>query len=550
MLNADQILKQSEELILDFEKFIKESRLNHQYGIAIDSLKSELTSPCVLAIAGKVKAGKSSVLNALLGVDLAMTGTTETTATINVFKAGNPIDPNRPILCHYIDGTKEWHSKSYLDSLQGTSEKALEETSKIDKLVFYIPDNSILNDITIVDTPGIGAQVGGDGDSHQVQTDAYFKLRERHKNETKSLSHSADAVIYLFDTVPTELDKAFLDALHNGGSGLTAFNGVGVLSKIDRDLSMMNNIPKFKNEFERQLFTIIPTSAAIYKYIPNSESASWIKEKLQYGFASPTAFKQAIMSETAFLHPKLPKCTLTLDERKEILTTFRNSSRKEGDREGYNEDFQWSTFQFISKALYNADDVQSELLRLQTTSGIDSLRNYISNHFFRRARLLRCHKILSELKSMVSSITYSRSFIEKQEYASLKDSCIKSCKTLPSNIGSILHKLIEDHIPSIEEATSIKYNLSRIKDSIDELKLHLNTLNDSIIIFQRIKADKDQFSDDEIAELERLLSGQEMDVDILSRLKYWSAVYNSSKPNSLRQNAAIQAKNIYQKKLI
>lgn len=272
-MNPEQIFHQTEVLLADFEEFLRTTRLYGQYRQIVDSLKSELTSPCVLAIAGKVKAGKSSLLNALLGVDLAMTGTTETTATINVFKSGTPIDLRKPVLCYYLDGHQAWQPQTYLDELQGTSDEALAEASKIDKLVFFIKDNPILDYVTIVDTPGIGAQVGEDGDSHQVQTDAYFKLRERHKNETTSISNSADAVIYLFDTVPTELDKTFINALHNGGSGLTAFNGVGVLSKIDRDFSMTDNVPKFKTEFQQQLFSIVPTSAALYNYLPTLEDA-------------------------------------------------------------------------------------------------------------------------------------------------------------------------------------------------------------------------------------------------------------------------------------
>lgn len=548
-MNADQILHQTEKLILDFEKLLKNTKLQTPYATTIESLKNELTAPCVLAIAGKVKAGKSSILNALLGVDLAMTGTTETTATINVFKGGSPVEPSRPILCQYLDGKRDWHPKSYLDELQGTSEKALEETSKIDKLIFHIPDNPILNDITIVDTPGIGAQVGGDGDSHQEQTDAYFKLRERHKNDTKSLSHSADAIIYLFDTVPTALDKDFLDALHNGGSGLTAFNGVGVLSKIDRDLTMVGNIPKFKTEFERQLFTILPTSAALYRFIPNLENAIIIKNQLQNGFASEGAFEQGIMSEKAFLHPRLPKCTLSIEERKEILRLFKKGGPKYGDNGSNNVDFQWSTFQIIAKRLYHAHDVAKELLNLQELSGIDSLRRYISDHFFSRTRLLRCHKILTELKSLVSSITYSRSFLESQELSLLKDSCLESCKSLPPKVRDLIERLVDQHIPSPKEVKQTAIRLSKLKNSIDEIKISLTNINNSIVVFQRIKAEKSQFSDDEISELGRLLSGQDMEIDILNRLKYWSAVYNSSKPNSLRQNAAATAKSIYQKKL-
>lgn len=362
----------------------------------VDSLKDELTSPCVLAIAGKVKAGKSSLLNALLGVDLAMTGTTETTATINVFRSGTPVDPDRPILCHYLDGSQAWQPKSYLDELQGISEKALAETSRIDKLVFYIPDNPILNDVTIVDTPGIGAQVGDKGDAHQAQTDAYFKLRERHKNETTSISHSADAVIYLFDTVPTELDKTFLDALHDGGNGLTAFNGVGVLSKIDRDPTMTANVPKFRSEFEKQLFTIVPTSAAIYRHLPSVEDAVTIRDRLRNGFGTEAAFRQGMMSEVAFLHPALPKCSLSVDERREVLALS-------GDA-----DLQWSTFRFIAERLYHADDVSAAMAGMRALAGVDELKRYISDHFFSRSRLLRCHKILLELRSMVSSIIYSR----------------------------------------------------------------------------------------------------------------------------------------------
>lgn len=533
-MEDSKILQQSERIISDLERFLRGTRFDKQYLPLIETLKSELTSPCVLAVAGKVKAGKSSLLNALLGVNLAMTGTTETTATINVFKAGTPVDVNRPILCHYLDGSQVWQPKSYLDELQGTSERALAETSKIDKLVFYIPDNAILNSVTIVDTPGIGALVGKDGDSHQVQTDAYFQLRERHKNETANISNSADAVIYLFDTVPTELDKNFLGALYDGGNGLTAFNGVGVLSKIDRDLSMIDNVPKFKAEFEQQLFTVVPTSAALHKYIPSSDEAEELKLKLRNGFENESAFRQGIMSEFAFLHPCLPKCSLSPEERKQIISLFKD------------DDFQWSTFQIIAEVLYHAEDVEKEVARLKEISGVETLRRFITDHFFKRAKLLRCHKILLHLQAMLSSIIYSRDYIESEPLAQLKASCLENCEKLPRDVSVIIKRLIEENIPSIEEVKQTKQRLYEIKGAIEELKLKLNVLNSSIVAYQRILTDRSQFSDAEITELERLFSGREMEVNIPSRLKYWNAVYNCAKPNSIRQNAAAAAKRTYQ----
>ena len=537
MLDANQILRQTETLIGEIKLFLKESRLLNQYGRLIDSLKDELTSPCVLAIAGKVKAGKSSLLNALLGVDLAMTGTTETTATINVFKGGTPVDSTKPILCLYLDGTQEWKSKSYLDSLQGTDGEALIEASKIDKLVFYVSNNPILNNITIVDTPGIGAQVGNEGDSHQIQTDAYFKLRERHKNETTSLSNSADAVIYLFDTVPTELDKTFLSALYNGGNGMTSFNGVGVLSKIDRDISMIDNVSKFKVQFEKQLFSIVPTSSALYNYLPSLDVAISIRRQLRDGFESDAAFKQSIMSEFAFLHPNLPKCKLSLDERQKILSLFKD------------ENFQWSTFQLIVNKIYYTDNIEHELSVLKDISGIKRLEEFISDHFFKRARLLRCNKIISEIRSIIASIKYSKFFIENEHRATFKESCIKCSKSLPSREQEIILRLIDEHIPSQDEIKKTKLALSKIQEKADELKLHLSNLNNSITAYHRIMSDRTQFSDAEISELEKLFCGQDIQDNILPRLKYWNSVYNCSRPNSIRQNAAAAAKNLYQNKL-
>ena len=94
-----------------------------------------------------------------------------------------------------------------------------------------------------------------------------------------------------------------------------------------------------------------------------------------------------------------------------------------------------------------------------------------------------------------------------------------------------------------------KSRISRIKEVIDELKVNLASLNNSIVVYQRLLVDKNQFSNEEVLELERLFSGKEINLDSLDRLKYWNAVYNCSVPNSIRQNAAAAAKTIYQNKL-
>ena len=85
-----EILEQTKSLIEEAYSFFKEVPSGEKHISSISQILEEINSPCVLAVAGKVKAGKSFLINALLGVDLAMTGNTETTATINVFNAGKP----------------------------------------------------------------------------------------------------------------------------------------------------------------------------------------------------------------------------------------------------------------------------------------------------------------------------------------------------------------------------------------------------------------------------------------------------------------------------
>jgi len=61
--------------------FLKDSPWKNEYLPTVEHLDTHLEDQCVLAIGGRVKAGKSSLINALLSEDLAKVGITATTAT-------------------------------------------------------------------------------------------------------------------------------------------------------------------------------------------------------------------------------------------------------------------------------------------------------------------------------------------------------------------------------------------------------------------------------------------------------------------------------------
>lgn len=521
------------ELLDETASYIDGTTWRNKYSLALKSLQEELKAPCVLAVAGKVKAGKSFLVNALLGVDIAMTGTTETTATVNIFKKGTPPSKEKPILCVYLDGHKEWVSKEFLDSLQGTSQAALEKTAQIDKLIMYINDNPLLDYVTLVDTPGIGAEVGEDGDSHQIQTDAYFNLRERHQQDTINLSNTADAIIYLFNTVPTETDKNFLASLYNGGHGITSLNGIGVLSKVDKDLTQIENISHFCKEFEQNLFTIVPTSAAIEKYIPSEEQAYHLRDKLKKGFPVEKGFLLAIGSETAFLHEKLPYCNISVMDRKDVLNSFADH------------DLAWSSFALIAKELYYSDNISITLNKLKGVGGIQNLRNLIFDHFFKRSHMLRGNKVIEELRGIINSIIYDESFALSEDYAKMKDECISSCLCLPAKTRNVVIDLIKSNIPSLEQVQNDKNCIFALKGKIEKIQAELQLANDQYIMYMKIVDAKEQFSQTEFAELCSLFSGQITDANPRNRYKYWSSIYNMSLPNSVRQSAAMLAKRMY-----
>lgn len=521
------------ELLDETAAYIDSTVWRNKYSLALKSLQEELKAPCVLAVAGKVKAGKSFLVNALLGVDIAMTGTTETTATVNIFKKGTPPSSEKPILCVFLDGHKEWVSKDFLDSLQGTGKEALEKTAKIDKLIMYINDNPLLDYVTLVDTPGIGAEVGEDGDSHQIQTDAYFKLRERHQKETISLSNTADAVLYLFNTVPTETDKDFLSSLYNGGHGITSLNGIGVLSKVDKDLGQIENISGFCKEFEQNLFTIVPASAAVEKYLPSEEKARLLHDKLKEGFPVEKGFLLAMGSETAFVHEKLPYCNISVDERRNILKSFSEH------------DLAWTSFALIARELYYSDNVAESLCELKNIGGIQHLHDLIFNHFFKRSHMLRGNKIVEDLRCIINDIMYDESFVFSEDYAKMKDECIRACQNLPSSVRNVVVGLVKSNIPSLEKVRDDKKRILCLKAKIEQMQTELRLSNEKFMMYMKVVDAREQFSNVEFSELCALFSGQATNCEPRKGYKYWSSVYNMSLANSIRQKTAMLAKRIY-----
>ncbi len=172
--------------------------------------------PLRLAIAGKVKAGKSTLLNALVGEDLAPTDSGECTRVVTWY-----VDGHAPgVALHPVGGAPPRSLR--IDRGPSALRIDLDGTppDDVDRLVVTWPSTS-LRATTLIDTPGIGSlSVGTSAQTHRFLT-------------PEESPTAADAVLYLVRHLHAT-DIRFLEAFHDRGVARAApVNTIAVLSRAD-----------------------------------------------------------------------------------------------------------------------------------------------------------------------------------------------------------------------------------------------------------------------------------------------------------------------------
>ncbi|MBX7195376.1 MAG: dynamin family protein, partial [Sandaracinaceae bacterium] len=113
------------------------------------ALRDELDRPLLLAILGEFNAGKSTLVNAFLGADVAPTGILPTTATLNVLRGG----AERLVRVVRKDGTTR---EGEHGALRGLLSEAEAEGAIVDRVEITLP-SELLERVWILDTPGSNA---------------------------------------------------------------------------------------------------------------------------------------------------------------------------------------------------------------------------------------------------------------------------------------------------------------------------------------------------------------------------------------------------------
>jgi hypothetical protein len=174
-----------------------------------------LDEPLRVAIAGKVKAGKSTLLNAMVGEELAPTDAGECTRIVTWYRDG----PAYRVVVHPVGGPAEQRP---FDRRSGAIRVDLgHPADRVDRLEVEVPSRR-LREHTLVDTPGL-ASISADV---SIRTLAALGADEEHGAQ-------ADAVVYLLRHMHST-DIRFLEAFRGDDvARASPINAIGVLSRAD-----------------------------------------------------------------------------------------------------------------------------------------------------------------------------------------------------------------------------------------------------------------------------------------------------------------------------
>ncbi|WP_067831043.1 dynamin family protein [Nocardia inohanensis] len=195
----------------------------------LDECARRLDEPLRVALAGQLKAGKSTLLNALVGQDIAPTDATECTRLVTWYRDGaSPrvtafsADGARADVVvrrgRGTEGTGAVHGLTFdLSALRWNAAAPRE----VDHLEVEWP-SAELTRTTIIDTPGISS----------LSRDVSVRTSRLLAPGEASALPSADAVIYLLRRLDAE-DVDFLERITVGGGQDAPLGVIGVVSRAD-----------------------------------------------------------------------------------------------------------------------------------------------------------------------------------------------------------------------------------------------------------------------------------------------------------------------------
>ncbi|NVB77549.1 MAG: tetratricopeptide repeat protein [Kofleriaceae bacterium] len=213
---------------------------------------ANLDQPLLVTVMGEFSSGKSTFVNAFIGADVAPTGITPTTATINVVRYGR----ERGGRIIRLDGTTlELGWDALMEHLRALTP---DDARKIDRVEILVPLPQ-LEKINIVDTPGLNS------------------IQPEHEATARAFIARADAVVWVFTASQggKASEKKALQSIRDEGKRV-----LGVLNKADQlsDSEVTEVVEFIGGSLGELVETIVPVSARHaleHKRAPKGSDGNW-----------------------------------------------------------------------------------------------------------------------------------------------------------------------------------------------------------------------------------------------------------------------------------
>ncbi len=508
--------EQFEDVVKRFATSMPEFLLRHKstahLAFALQRLRllESLDMRFTVAIVGQMRVGKSTLLNALIGENLAPTGVTETTATINWFRHGQG-DQCRKFRVHWTDGSTADLPLQKASEWIGTEENA----SKTRCLDFFA-DTDFLRVANVVDTPGTRSVI----EAHEKATQGF--LAEKLEEATLRYGGSADAVIYAINPVGRESDRDMLQLFGERTRlpGASAYNSIAVVQKWehlqpDPIAEAHRKCKVLKDQLEGKVAAVVPTSGLLARHVAEVPVHVWQQVADLSSGSSEAALAALLLSEQDFTDD-CPGAGLDAATRRELLATIS-----------------WKVVPLCICLARQSGISDGESLRskLHDASGIPALRDLLQKNFFSRARLIKASTILRKawepceiaLQTLRRESETQTAMVKQGREAA--DAVAARCASDAGLCSA--RKYIEDSLRVVERDISA---LTEIQREVDALKYRVTRNFDlfdaDIESLKLLETQRTTFSPTEALELERLFGQQ--GPDLWSRLGLAATPFDSA----------------------
>ncbi|MEM1167540.1 MAG: dynamin family protein [Cyanobacteria bacterium P01_H01_bin.35] len=352
----------------------------------IQQCHQRLHEPMRVAVVGKIKAGKSSLMNALLGESVVATGVEELTFNVNWFKYGE----TPSLVVHFkIDRPPETKTLEELELLTRRREENRSFLVGIEYIEVFHP-NQILKTFNLIDTPGLDSAFSEDSSN----TLDFMQLHpEDLTGVTQKEASKADAILYLFSQSMATSDQGVLEEfIGEKVENSTPINSIGVLTKVDNywpdksdpldtGKAIAQRLLSEHSQLRNLLYTIFPVSGLL---------GLGAKTLLPEDFATLEQLAALPIEEFESLTKSAKRFNKEYSERPNIPPSINR--KKLFDKLKLYGIFKGC--ELIRGGIKNNEELKDKLLGL---SGLPELEKLVVSHFGNRAFLIKLNSGLKKI---------------------------------------------------------------------------------------------------------------------------------------------------------